>query len=441
MKKHSTYTTTKGMKSNVDVKLVKQDVSSLITNEILQHYENNKNDDSSKSKPEQQQQQQREQPKSIVVKTFNAFKGGKAKLIAFDLDDTLIRPKDKKRFGKDANNWELMFDRKVMCAKIEQYINIKDNDKSEYALAVLSNQHGIEKGHTTEEIVLDKVTQVFTNELPYPLIFICAKSKDYYRKPYPGMIEYIEMTYNNGIRFDRKESLYIGNAAGRKKSKQHPYTDHSDSDYKLAINAGTRFSTPEEFFLGTKQNIPAIEFDLHKYDNNTNSHVVFDTQIQEMIIMVGSPGSGKSSYCENVLVKQYNYVRVNRDDLKTEKKCLDVAETAIKNKQNVVIDNTNPKISNRSVYISLAKKHNIQVRCFIMNVPKELSFHLNNLRFINNERKHYSNGVNTIPIHSFYKYFEPPNAIKEGITSIININFIPGPFVSDKDKEIFYMIS
>ena len=175
MKKHSTYTTTKGMKSNVDVKLVKQDVSSLITNEILQLYENNKNDDSSKSKPEQLQQQ-REQPKSIVVKTFNAFKGGKTKLIAFDLDDTLIRPKDKKRFGKDANNWELMFDRKVMRAKIEQYINIKDNDKSEYALAVLSNQHGIEKGHTTEEIVLDKVTQVFTNELPYPLIFICAKS-------------------------------------------------------------------------------------------------------------------------------------------------------------------------------------------------------------------------------------------------------------------------
>ena len=432
MKKHSTYTT-KEMKSNVDVKLVKKDVSSSITNEILQHYENK--DD--KSKPEQQ----REQPKSIVVKTFNTFKGGKTKLIAFDLDDTLIRPKDKKRFGKDANNWELMFDRAVMRAKIEQYINIKDNDKSEYALAVLSNQHGIETGHTTEEIVLDKVTQVFTKELAYPLIFICAKSKDYYRKPYPGMIEYIETTYNNGIRFNRKESLYIGNAAGRKKSKQRSHADHSDSDYKLALNAGMRFYTPEEFFLGTKQSIPAIEFDLHVYDNNNNSHVVFDPQIQEMIIMVGSPGSGKSSYCENVLVKQYNYVRVNRDDLKTEKKCIDVAETAIKNKQSVVIDNTNPKASNRAVYITLAKKHNIQVRCFIMNVPKELSFHLNNLRFINHERKHYSQGVNTIPIHSFYKYLEPPNSVNEGITSIININFIPGPFVSDKDKEIFYMIS
>ena len=438
MKKHSSYTSTSTStitKSNMDAKLMKQDVSSSITNEILQQYESSKDDD--KSKPAQQQQQQ---PLSIVVKTFNSFKGGKTKLIAFDLDDTLIRPKDKKRFGKDADNWELMFDKEIMRSKIEQYVDLKE-DKNEYLIAVLSNQHGIETGHTTEEIVLDKVTQVFTKELKYPLVFICAKSKDYYRKPYPGMIEYIEMTYNNGVRFNRKDSLYVGNAAGRKKSKQRSHADHSDSDYKLALNAGMRFSTPEEFFLGTKQSVPAVEFDLHVYDSNDNSHVVFDGKTQEMIIMVGSPGSGKSSYCENVLVKLHKYVRVNRDDLKTEKKCIDVAETAIQRKQSVVIDNTNPKASNRAVYIKLAKKHHIQVRCFVMNVPKELAFHLNNLRFINNERTHYSQGVNAIPIHSFYKYYEHPSAVDEGIDAIISINFIPGPFVSEKEKEIFYMVS
>lgn len=426
MKKYSSHA---NARHNPDVKLTKQDLSSSITNEILQQYDSNVD---AKGKQEQQ-------PPSILVKTFNAFKGGKTKLLAFDMDDTLIRPRNKKLFGKDADNWELAFDKETMCSKIEQYVDLKE-DKGEYLLAVLSNQNGIETGHTTEEIVLAKVTQVFTKALTYPLVFICAKSKDYYRKPYPGMIEYIETTYNNGVRFNRKESVYVGNAAGRKKSKERSYADHSDSDYKLAVNAGMRFLTPEEFFLGTKQNVPAVELDLHVYDGNDNSHVEFDAKTQEMVIMVGSPGSGKSSYCENVLVQQHKYVRVNRDDLKSEKKCIDVAETAIQRKQSVVIDNTNPKASNRAVYIELAKKHRIRVRCFVMNVPKELAFHLNNLRFINSERKHYSQGVNKIPIHSFYKYFEPPDAGSEGIAAIVSVNFVPGPFVSEKEKEIFYMV-
>lgn len=64
----------------------------------------------------------------------------------------------------------------------------------------------------------------------------------------------------------------------------------------------------------------------------------FKDNDQEMIIMVGSPGSGKSTFIQNYLK---SYERINRDTLKTMKKCLDVAESHMKNGKNVVIDNQN----------------------------------------------------------------------------------------------------
>lgn len=42
-----------------------------------------------------------------------------------------------------------------------------------------------------------------------------------------------------------------------------------------------------------------------------------------MVIMVGAPGSGKSTFWQSYLPK---YSRVNRDTLKTKEKCYKVAE-------------------------------------------------------------------------------------------------------------------
>lgn len=75
-----------------------------------------------------------------------------------------------------------------------------------------------------------------------------------------------------------------------------------------------------------------------------------------MIILMGSPGSGKSTFVHTHLK---DYVRVNRDTLKTIPKCLAAAQTAISAKKNVVIDNTNPTVEARAEFIALAKKNKI----------------------------------------------------------------------------------
>lgn len=59
---------------------------------------------------------------------------------------------------------------------------------------------------------------------------------------------------------------------------------------------------------------------------------------QEVVVFVGSPGSGKSSFFRGHMD---GYVHVNNDTLKTKKKCLNVAEAALKEGKSCVIDNTN----------------------------------------------------------------------------------------------------
>lgn len=77
--------------------------------------------------------------------------------------------------------------------------------------------------------------------------------------------------------------------------------------------------------------------------------------------MVGLPGSGKSHFSKNHLS---SYVCVNRDFLKTWKKCVAITEEALKQGKSVVIDNTNTDKASRQRYTDIAKKYNVPVRCF-----------------------------------------------------------------------------
>lgn len=115
--------------------------------------------------------------------------------------------------------------------------------------------------------------------------------------------------------------------------------------------------------------------------------------------MVGCPGSGKSTFAKTHLVSS-GYKWINQDTLKTWQNCLKQLENAVavnlqllnsetvhliglkkpfrlQDKQNSVIDNTNPSKETRKRYIDAAKKLKIQCRCFVMDVAFAHSKHNN----------------------------------------------------------------
>ena len=74
---------------------------------------------------------------------------------------------------------------------------------------------------------------------------------------------------------------------------------------------------------------------------------------QEVVIFIGSPGSGKSTIWNTYFS---DYVRVNNDTLKTHDNCLKLTSESLKAGKSVCIDNTNPSKEKRADFVELAKE-------------------------------------------------------------------------------------
>jgi bifunctional polynucleotide phosphatase/kinase len=212
-----------------------------------------------------------------------------------------------------------------------------------------------------------------------------------------------------------RDSFYCGDACGRP-------NDHSDCDLKLALNANLNFITPNEFFDNQTVSIPKIIYPAFNEikDNLFKNKINFQPQNKEIILMIGYPGSGKSTFVNNILIPM-GYIRINRDTLKTVTKCINETKKYLINQKSIVIDNINHNIKSREKYIKLAKSYNYNVRCIIIDVSIELAMHNAMYRFIQNEAPRIPDIVYKV----YNKKYEPPSHA-EGIKEIVKIkpNFI-----------------
>ena len=153
---------------------------------------------------------------------------------------------------------------------------------------------------------------------------------------------------------------------------------------------------------------------------------------QEVVLFVGPPAAGKTFFYHRFMS---DYIHVNRDTLKSKEMCLKRAAEALDCGKSVVIDNTNPDIKSRKVYIKLAKDLNIPVKCILFEIPKELCRHNNSYR------KHHRSERKTPSVAAsvyFSKYQEP--TVDEGLQEIIRQEWCP-MFESEEERyawELFY---
>lgn len=295
-----------------------------------------------------------------------------------------------------------------------------------YQVIIFTNQGGLvlhaDPKAKTPKSKLDRVPQfkqkcsAALSQLDIPTTLYAATGKDIFRKPRPGMWNEMKADYNfvsdSNDSIDLENSIFVGDAGGRQSELVATGTttatatatakgtgkgkggggatatpkDFSCSDRNLAHNVGIKYQTPEEFFLGEEPRNFTRDFDLVKYppaeEEGTNEVLFTKLSPQELILFVGPPGAGKSTFYWRHL-KPLGYERVNQDVLKSKDKCFKAAAEYLKEGDSVVVDNTNPDPDTRKQWVELAQKQGVPVRCVWFRTPLVVCEHNDAVRSLN----------------------------------------------------------
>ena len=344
---------------------------------------------------------------SVLVKNGGSRTG---KILALDLDHTVVKPLSGRTFPRNPRDWTFWHETVPEC--------LRNAHQSGWTVCIVSNQSRIGKGRVSEDEFRGKIDAI-SNALGVPLNAYVATQGDLYRKPNTGMWKMLIEGLNV------EQALYVGDAAGREK-------DFSCSDRKFAANAGVPFQTPEAFFLGERER--PFSWGLEPRDilealREREMKVPPRRNGMEMVLLVGPPASGKSTLATSWLD---SHVRINRDTLKTQAKCLKACREALGRGESVVVDNTNATRKQRSPYIDLARKYGAKVRILHIVIDRKVAEHLNAVR-----ERLGGNAVPTIVYRVFYKGFEEPG---EDEGEVIEIPFSLS-FYSEEHRQAFLQYS
>jgi bifunctional polynucleotide phosphatase/kinase len=328
---------------------------------------------------------------------FRPTKGDGIKVIFADLDHTLITPKGKHVFPKTIDDWKWKDDTIVPKLK-DMYNNMG------YEIVIVSNQKKM-----TREEVKTKIQMIY-DDLQLPFVFLSGHSDLYYRKPQLGLwevlIEYIFKDMNN---IDYPSSIFVGD---------------SIADLYFARNINIKFMHTELFFAGiSNKDFAKIEEKRHpltEWVSDTSQKILpsLKKSSKRVVIMVGSPASGKSFYSHEL--EKTGYLRINKDDMKSDAIMLKVYDLGLKEGRNIVIDGTNPTKENRSKWITIARKASYEITIVWMNFPMYIVEFLNNYRIAKN--KNQNSHVPAVAMRVYYKKLEVP--LQSECDTLIEINKI-----------------
>lgn len=160
----------------------------------------------------------------------------------------------------------------------------------------------------------------------------------------------------------------------------------------------------------------------------------------KVLILRGLPASGKSTYAKELVAKDHNWVRVNKDDLrammnggvfsrKLEEQIIiterELAENALKIGKSVVIDDTNFNLTHERYFRQLARYYKAEFEVKFFDTPLEECIKRDNKR---------PNGVGETVIRRMYnQYLKPKPAVYE-----CNIN-LPKAVICDIDGTLAHM--
>ena len=288
----------------------------------------------------------------------------RSRVALFDFDWTLVKPKDNKTFPKDIDDWEWL--RPCVPEIVTGFY------KKGFGIYIFTNQSKAWK----QEQIVNAMTL-----LGIPVTICIAFEKSEY-KPSITIAKLAFMHSKHSKVINTTKSFMCGDAAGR-------VNDHSNSDVAFAHALNIPFVLPEDVFKG-KEVIKST---------------VKPSKVQEVVVLVGYPGSGKSKLCDDVFG---DYFVAHGDELKTTKNMLKAAAGPLVAGKSIVFDATNATVEKRKEYIDFARIAGKPCRCIHVVTSFEESLARNNKR---------DAPVPKIVYYVYRKKFEEPT-VEEGFVRV-----------------------
>ncbi len=303
--------------------------------------------------------------KSALSTIHTSSEEYKIKLACFDYDQTLVIPKDNRPFPKDVDDWQFILE------TIPEVLRIYSKT---HLIVIFTNQ--------SKEWKCNQLFHVFKT-LDIPCVISIAFEKSEYK---PNPISF-DTLFPNKLVIDFDNSFFVGDALGRR-------SDFSDSDKIFAQNVGLKIYSPESFFY-TSDDVNVNVFNLPILETNPKG---------EIIILVGYPGSGKTTIAKEIFGK-VDYVLIHGDEYKTSSKMIKKAKEYVSMQKSIVFDATNSTIKKRNEYVNFALINNYKVRCIYVSTSLEESMRRNQLRPSEQQ-------VSRIVYNVYKKNFEKPGELE-----------------------------
>jgi hypothetical protein len=300
----------------------------------------------------------------------------------FDLDGTLITSKNGHNpkilhTDKDPKNYVYLFDKDKYFKTFQM---LKDCG---FIIGIITNQSRInyrpsgskscrlsESEAFKESVIFQKIENIlndFQSILgwkPYVVINITRVMLKPSPKSFELIISQIE-TQNIIIKQDeiKKEEIlytvldyelvvpnifYVGDACGsdddfipyRFSSVDKDFVSHINEKYKI----DAKFIRAKDFFKTQSAKIESSKID----------------DSRELVLLIGNPGSGKSSTAYRF--QEAGYKIVISDDIKDKKKMLSFVEFYMNQNKSIVVDALNHTRETRDLYIKISKKYDFKIR-------------------------------------------------------------------------------
>lgn len=267
----------------------------------------------------------------LFASTQPSFAGKSTSLYLLDIDGTLVTSKSGRRWATDASDWIFLGDVTGTLRRLHE---------EGWTVALITNQSDWKVSPDPAAKIASILAAIegAIGWKPWTLVATATrKEKDtVYRKPARGLYDVLldALSGQTPVRV-----RMCGDAVGP--TDPYPPYRWADSDAAFGIAIGAEFVRPCDLFE-TPKATPSV------------------LKIQELVILMGNPGSGKST--TGRLLAAAGYVHIEQDVVGTKAAVKKAVLAGLATGASVAVDATHGSAVNREPYVTLASERGIPVR-------------------------------------------------------------------------------